>query len=77
MNASVLEAAKRLPLAERIALAEALWEDLAQGGYEPPLTPAQALELDRRVEAHRQHPEDAIPWGQVKAELERKLGGTG
>ena len=76
MNASVLETAKRLPLAERIELAEALWENIAQEGYEPPLTAAQALELDRRVEAYRQHPEDGIPWEHVKAELERKHGRT-
>jgi putative addiction module component (TIGR02574 family) len=70
MNSVVLETAKRLPLAERIELAQALWESLADEGYEPALTPAQAAELDRRLEAHREHPEAALPWDQVKAELE-------
>jgi len=50
MNANLLEAAKSLPLPERIELAEALWESITDEGHEPPLTPAQADELDRRLE---------------------------
>jgi putative addiction module component (TIGR02574 family) len=72
MNASLLQAAKALPLPERIELAEALWEDIAEEGYEPPVTPAQAAELDRRLEEHRRNPQTGIPWEQVKAELEEK-----
>ena len=72
MNASLLQAAKALPLPERIELAEALWEDIAEEGYDPPLTPAQAIELDRRLEEHRRNPQTGIPWEQVKAELEEK-----
>ena len=41
-------------------------------GHEPPLTRAQAEELDRRLQEHRQNPHTGIPWEQVKAELERK-----
>jgi len=74
MNETLFENAKRLPLAERVELAEALWEDIAAEGYEPALTAAQGAELDRRLEAHRQNPETAIPWEQVKAELEKKHG---
>ncbi len=39
MNADLLEAAKALPLPERIELAEALWESITGEGHEPPLTP--------------------------------------
>jgi putative addiction module component (TIGR02574 family) len=74
MNAALLEAARALPLPERIELAEALWEDITRAGYEPALTPAQAAEIDRRVEEHRQNPQSAIPWEGVKAELEQKYG---
>ena len=45
MNTNLLEAAKALPLPERIDLAEALWESITDEGHEPPLTPAQAEEL--------------------------------
>ena len=72
MNAALLEAAKALPLPERIELAEALWEDISKAGYEPPLTPAQTAEIDRRVEEHKKNPHAAIPWEQLKAELEQK-----
>lgn len=74
MNAALLEAARALPLPERIELAEALWEDITRAGYEPTLTPAQAAEIDRRIEEHKQNPQSAIPWEQVKAELEQKYG---
>ncbi len=74
MNSVVFETAKRLPLAERIELAEALWENIAEEGYEPELTPSQVLELDRRLEAHRQDPAAGIPWEQAKSELEKKHG---
>ena len=66
MNADLLEAAKALPLPERIELAEALWESITGEGHEPPLTPAQADELDRRLEEHRRDPKSGIPWEQVK-----------
>ena len=72
MNAALLEAAKALPLSERIELAEALWEDITTAGYEPPLTLAQAAEIDRRVEEHKKNPHSAIPWEQLKADLEQE-----
>ena len=61
MNAILLDAAKALPLSERIELAEALWENIAEAGYEPSMSEAQAEELDRRVEEHRRNPQAAIP----------------
>ena len=74
MNADLLEAAKALPLPERIELAEALWESITDDGHQPPLTPAQADELDQRLEEHRRNPHTGIPWAQIKAELEQKHG---
>ena len=75
MNATLLDAAKALPLPQRIELAEALWDNIADSGYEPPVTATQAAELDRRLAEHRRNPQDAIPWEQVKAELEKKYPG--
>ena len=74
MNANLLEAAKALPLAERVELLDALWETLRQDGYEPPLSPAQSAELDRRLEAHHKNPADVVPWEQIKADAEAKFG---
>jgi putative addiction module component (TIGR02574 family) len=73
MNADLLEAAKALPLPERIELAEALWERITGEGYEPPLTPGQADELER-LEEHRRDPKSGIPWEQVRVELDQKYG---
>jgi putative addiction module component (TIGR02574 family) len=69
MSSNLVEIAKSLPLAKRVELVDALWESLADEGYEPPLTPEQAAELDRRLEAHRQDPDSVIPWESIKAEL--------
>lgn len=46
MSASLLNEVKKLPLPQRIELIEALWESIAQEGYEPELTPEQADELE-------------------------------
>jgi putative addiction module component (TIGR02574 family) len=74
MDTTLLETAKKLPLADQVVLAEALWENIAEQGYDPELSPAQAAELDRRLEEYHKHPETGIPWEQVKAELEKKYG---
>ena len=76
MNANLLEVATPLPLPERIDLAEALWESITDEGHEPPLSPAQAEELDRRLEEHRRNPQTGIPWEQLKAELDQKYGSS-
>ncbi len=72
MSSTFVDTVKRLPLAERIELVEALWESIAQEGYEPPLTPAQAAELDRRLEAHRRNPNDVVSWESIKEDLSSK-----
>ena len=72
MNAELLETAKSLPLQERVELVEALWESVVAEGYEPALTDAQAIELEHRLQAHRQSPTDVISWEKIKAEAEAK-----
>jgi putative addiction module component (TIGR02574 family) len=69
MSSNFVDTVKRLPLAERIELVEALWESITQEGYEPPLTFAQAAELDRRLEAHRRNPNDVVSWESIKEDL--------
>jgi putative addiction module component (TIGR02574 family) len=69
MSANLVDAARRLPLEERIELIEALWESIAQDGYEPPLTLEQASELDRRLDAHLRTPNDVVSWESIKEDL--------
>lgn len=69
MSSQLFKDARELPLAEQIELIDALWESIAKQGYEPPLTPAQAAELDRRLEAHRRQPDDVVAWDSIKQEI--------
>lgn len=66
---------RHLSAAERIQLAQDLWDSLdpAEIEAECPLTPEQAAELDRRLADLEQHPDAGIPWEQVRAELEADL----
>jgi len=59
----------RLTVAERIQLAEDLWDSLAEAPEVLALTDAQRAELDRRLEARRTDPDAAIPWESLRQEL--------
>ena len=72
--AAILEQAKRLPVGTRIELMNEIWSSLVKEGYEPEITPEEEAELERRWQDHLAHPEDAVPWETVKAELEQKYG---
>ena len=75
MSASeILKAAKALPQAERIKLAQDFWEIVVDDGYDPDLTPEQAAELDRRLADFENNPRDGIPWEQVEADLNKRFG---
>lgn len=65
---------KNLPLPERLELLDALWESIVEEGYEPPLTSAQADEIDHRLKAHQRNPHDVVDWQSIKTELDSKFG---
>ena len=61
-----------LSVAERIQLVEDIWDSIAfEGSPAVELTEAQRHELQRRVQAHDADPSSALPWDQVRAELQR------
>lgn len=62
----------RLSPAERIMLAEQLWDSLADSEAMPPLTPAQLEELNRRLAAADRRELTYSSWDEVKARLLRK-----
>jgi putative addiction module component (TIGR02574 family) len=65
----LLEKAMQLPIPERIQLVEDIWNSIAAENPPIELTTEQVEELERRIEHHRLHPEDAIPWEEVRDRL--------
>ena len=62
---------RQLPVPERLRALEELWDSIASERPElaVPLTPALALELDRRLSEYDADPTSAIPWDSVHEEL--------
>lgn len=55
-----------LSTSEKIEYVQQLWERIAEDSEAVELTDTQRAELDRRLEAHRENPNDTIPWDEVK-----------
>lgn len=74
MNVELLEEAKRLPIQERIELAEAIWETIPEeANLETlPLSEAHRQELDRRLADFEANPDAGRPWEEVRGRLERR-----
>ncbi|MDP2999033.1 MAG: addiction module protein [Bryobacterales bacterium] len=62
-----------LPVSERIQLVEDLWDSIVEVPGALPVTEEQGRELDRRLEAHKESPDDAVPWGEVRKRLIERL----
>jgi putative addiction module component (TIGR02574 family) len=62
----------KLSVAERIQLAEDLWDSIPESA-DIALTDAQKAELDRRLEDLEQHPDAGEPWEVVRARLYGRL----
>lgn len=67
----------RLSIAERIQLAEDLWDSVAAETGGLPLTAAQSAELDRRLAALARDPEAGESWPVVRARIEQRLDKAG
>jgi putative addiction module component (TIGR02574 family) len=63
----------KLSIAERIQLAEDLWDSIPEGGADVPLTEAQKAELDRRLEDLEHNPDTGESWEVVRARLYERL----
>lgn len=60
-----------LSVSERIQLAEDLWDSIStDSNADIPLSESQKQELDRRLELHRQNPQQGSTWEEVKQRLE-------
>jgi putative addiction module component (TIGR02574 family) len=65
------EEIEQLSVAERVQLAEEIWDSIAATPDLLPLTEAQRAELDRRLALHEGEPNRTIPWDEVRAKLQR------
>ena len=64
----------RSNVAERVELAEDLWDSIVDSPDALPLTDAQKTELDTRLAAHASEPDKVSPWPEVRERLLRKRG---
>ncbi len=63
---STIEEIKKLSVAERILLVEEIWDSIAADQESLELPEHQKRELDRRLEAFRNSPEEGTDWDSVK-----------
>ena len=63
----------RMSADERLQLVQEIWDSIAGEAEASTLTDAQQQEVDRRWAEHLANPQAAIPWEQVKAEIQARL----
>lgn len=66
MTVPTLEELQKLPLPERLALVEALWDSIADDSAEVPVTSYQARVLDERLEAMESDPLAGCSWEEFR-----------
>ena len=73
MKSDLLEDVKTLTVAERIELAEAIWDTVAEeAGIDVlPVSEAHRQELDKRLDDLEENPSAGSPWEEVRSRLER------
>ena len=64
----------RLPIEQRIALAQEILDSVVADQAPPALSDVKKQELKRRLEDHAADPGDVIPWEQVEAEALMRRG---
>ena len=60
-----------LSVAERIQLVEDIWDSIAAVPESLALTEEQRQELDRRLEAYTQNPDEGISWDELKKRVRK------
>lgn len=68
MNTNLAPELLQLSVAERIQLAEDLWDSVAHAPEFVPVTEEQKAELERRLAQFAQQPMAGRPWEEVKKE---------
>jgi putative addiction module component (TIGR02574 family) len=61
-----------LSVPERIQLVEDIWDSIAELPEKVLLTDGQKAELDRRLDAYHQNPNEGSPWEAVRERIRGK-----
>ena len=69
MSKKLLTEALELDVAERIQLAQDIWDSISRVPEPLDLTEEQKAELKRRIDSYRQNPSDSISWEDLKTEI--------
>jgi putative addiction module component (TIGR02574 family) len=69
MSRSPLDQILQLPAAQRVEIAQEIWESVFEYPEGVMLTSAQKEELERRWRAFEQNPDEGEPWEDVKRSL--------
>ncbi len=64
----------RLSDAERIQLAQELWDSIPADSAALSISDEQRGELDRRLAEHQNDPSSAIPWSEARQRLKDRFG---
>jgi putative addiction module component (TIGR02574 family) len=59
----------QLPVEERIELVQDIWDSIHEAPDVVALTEEQRHELDRRLEEHRENPDDVISWEEIRSQF--------
>jgi putative addiction module component (TIGR02574 family) len=69
MSRAPLDQILELPTAERVEIAQRIWESVFEYPEAVALTKVQREELERRWRAFEQNPDEGEPWEDVKRSL--------
>ena len=69
----IVEAFRRLPVAERARLVEELWDEIATELDQQPLSEGQRRLLDERIRQHQETPTDVEAWETARDDILRDL----
>ena len=71
MTKAELQSILELSVAERLQLAQDIWDSIAADAESLPLTEAQRQTLDQRLAAYRANPEAGSSWEVVRARIRK------
>jgi putative addiction module component (TIGR02574 family) len=61
----------QMSVAERIQLVEDIWDSIASSPRAVPVTDAQKEELDRRLQAYAENPDEGVSWDELKEKVRK------